>query len=255
MGVDVNPMDVLKSKFSMALASEKRGIWRYVIDTPAHKFHVYVWMYEGTEWIFQLTVRDSVEDRLSECAYDFLLSNLKSISGSSPVSVFNGFVCAGWAFETMCVLNSSAHRSFVGEVPELHEFTFVVFPAYRCEFSGNETDKEIEFMRKNTVGTIDVRRSPSPKIKMWYKDVAKSAGSVGKDVKLDRVDSLRRVLRDISDDGESRVMIENYKGDCVSIRKSKEAYLICRKDFNGGEVSDSVSDVDAWINQFSGVPQ
>lgn len=247
-----HPIDALSEFFELECISSQRGIWRYMIDTPAHKFQVYVWTDDSKNHVFQLTLRDTRQDSLAECLQGFLNRLNLNLPLKDPINLFEGFECSGWEFDIVCVLNSVAHKSFLGEIPELHARSYVVFPAYRCEFSGNETAKEIDFMRKNTVKTIDIYREPSPKIGMWYWNDAQKSGSLGKAIKLDSIEVLRRVIDDLPSDKVSIVKVLNFRGEDATIKREGGLYSVSQDNFRS--IAFRGPDIHKWIYKFAGMP-
>lgn len=246
-----SPIELLSEKISLERLDLGADIWHYAIKTPAYKFRIYVWMDAMGKHLFQFTQRDGEEAELAICINDFIGKHGNWGDVSAPLTVETGFKCQGWRFDTVCVLAASAHKSYVGEVPELHGRTLVVFPAYQCEFSGSESAKEVEFMRTHLVSTVDMYRSPFPKVRVWYRNLSQKSGSVGKEPKLDSLDVLRRVVADLPADSASLAKVVNYKGAVFSIRREADGYYVSEGGADFG--FQRVAKIQLWIDDFVGL--
>lgn len=74
------------------------------------------------------------------------------------------------AFDSLVLLGPDAHSGYEHQDPYLHERTIVAFPAFHCEFVGNESAGEIDYMRRNIVSTVVWEREPNPKCKIYYEN-------------------------------------------------------------------------------------
>jgi hypothetical protein len=84
-----------------------------------------------------------------------------------PLVVVEGFTHKGFAFDTVVAVSPSIHK-YHADTPDVHEATRAVFPAYRCEFSGAETEDEAVFRYSRAAGAQPTRwhREPNPYLRM-----------------------------------------------------------------------------------------
>ncbi|WP_406716365.1 hypothetical protein [Streptomyces althioticus] len=98
------------------------------------------------------------------------------------------------------------------EKPELTPRVRLAFPAYSCEFSGNETLDEA-ITRYRTLGLTDLRRGPSPFLKTRYANTRTRGRSTDPGRGLADSDRLLDELRAIEGGAGSFVEFENRHGD------------------------------------------
>jgi hypothetical protein len=80
-----------------------------------------------------------------------------------PLVVVEGFAHEGYGFDMLVAVSPTIHK-YQDDKPDVHQATRAVFPAYRCEFSGAETEVEATFRYVRAAGVQATRwdREPNP---------------------------------------------------------------------------------------------
>lgn len=88
-----------------------------------------------------------------------------------PLVVVEGFSHPRYKFDTVVAISPTIHKYYKEENPELHRETRAVFPAYRCEFAGDEPEEDAWFRYTvaSTVQPTRWNREPRPYLKMRYR--------------------------------------------------------------------------------------
>jgi len=81
--------------------------------------------------------------------------------------VVEGFGHPGYGFDMLVAVSPTVHK-YHADKPDLHQVTRAVFPAYRCEFSGAETEDEAAVRYSRAAGAQPTRwnREPRPYLRM-----------------------------------------------------------------------------------------
>ncbi|WP_309030410.1 hypothetical protein [Streptomyces alfalfae] len=103
------------------------------------------------------------------------------VSSDRPLVVLGGFTCPGWLFDTVAAVGPSVHDNHAQDDPGLHQRTWTLFPGYRCEFSGTETEDEAVDLFRRTLQPTKLDRAPVPFVKMRYDNTRTKSRSVGPD--------------------------------------------------------------------------
>lgn len=143
-----------------------------------------------------------------------------------PVRVMPGFSFPGRGFDRLLAVGPLAHHQFEAANPELQECTVAVFPAYACEFNGNEEESLVRTLRKYFVATLDWARMPQPRLLMMHRNAATQSRSPGQKRGLARLDKCFRELETLTDHAESFVEIENISGAVLRIVRGEDCYEI-----------------------------
>jgi hypothetical protein len=119
---------------------------------------------------FQLFARLSYDEELVTAVFGFAREHTGELLAAfdRPLAVAEGFRHPDPAFDLVVAVNPALHRYHAEENPELGARTLAVFPAYRCEFAGDEdeTDAQYRYARAAGVPASTLRREPRPYLKM-----------------------------------------------------------------------------------------
>ena len=110
------------------------------------------------------------------------------------------------------------HRYHPRRRAELNEVTYAVFPAYRCEFSLMETQEEAAYRFDDMIDVANLRRTPSPWVRLRYDNPKTGGGSEGPDLGITSFSVVQRVLRNL----------EGAEGAFVESRTSAMSGAGCR---------------------------
>jgi hypothetical protein len=146
-----------------------------------------------------------------------------------PLVVVEGFSHPEYRFDMIVAISPTIHK-YYKENPELHCVTRAAFPAYRCEFAGDETEKDAWYRYTVASGVQPTRwkREPRPYLKMRYRA---ETGRVSQWGFFQRGDLVHQ-LRTLKDRTDRFVEFENYR------------HQIWRVEWDGGWVLIGQSSTD-----------
>ncbi|MDB5260190.1 MAG: hypothetical protein JWN37_421 [Candidatus Nomurabacteria bacterium] len=217
-------------------------------------------------FVFQISARDFFDENLVRDCLLFALNHEEEIASLKDYVVISGFKSKGYAFDTLVAVSSDISQTYKVEDPELSLITRKIFPAYKCEFSGKETAKEMMYLYTKALHPSDLKREPNPLIRISYTNI-KTQGftfkpfekkprgpltdEIIKEKKKDRgissVPSLMHAIETLNGvEGESYVDIENYKGELANIKWDK-TYIVKTND---REKKFTVEEIKEWIKDF-----
>lgn len=162
----------------------------------------------------QLNTRDDSDLALIVPVLAFARDHTDAVLAAAPFAVVEGFTSpSATPFDTVAAAIPAVHRYLEYEAPELNEVTYAVFPAYRCEFSGLETQLEATYRFDDMIDTTDLQRSPSPWVRMRYDNPKTGMGSVGPNLGIASVDRLMEELSDLENADNAFVEFENFRSE------------------------------------------
>jgi hypothetical protein len=121
------------------------------------------------EHVFQCYAHASYDEGLARAVLEFCRAHATELAAppDRPLVVAEGFTHEGFAFDTVVAVSPHIHK-YHADTPAVHDATRAVFPAYRCEFSGAETEDEATFRYSRAAGAQPTRwnREPNPYLRM-----------------------------------------------------------------------------------------
>jgi hypothetical protein len=181
------------------------------------RFHAALALADDPAFAFQVQARDHPETELVRDVLAFARAHGEALRAAAPLAFAEGFARPGAGFDCVAAVLPAVHRYHWKRQPELNEVTFGVFPAYRHEFSGRETQPEA-VTRFRMLDLVDLRRGPRPFLRMRYDNTRTRGGSVGPDRGLTVVEVLQRELANLNDAPGSVVEFENHRGQVCTVR-------------------------------------
>ncbi|GLZ80248.1 hypothetical protein Afil01_50550 [Actinorhabdospora filicis] len=124
---------------------------------------------------FQVTCRDVYPAETVKDVIAFARANEAALLGAAPLVHVEGFT--GHGFDSVAAAIPSV-ADVNDEMPELNAVTYALFPAWRCEFSGAETEPEA-YSRLDMMDIADLRREPLPFLKMRFKNPKTGVHTLG----------------------------------------------------------------------------
>ncbi|GAB2965154.1 hypothetical protein LWP59_23440 [Amycolatopsis acidiphila] len=189
---------------------------------------------EDREHAFQCYALDSYDEELAVAIMSFARAHAGELIAppERPLVLVEGFGHEPYRFDVFVAVGPTVHKYHAKENPEAHQRTRAVFPAFRCEFAGDENQEETEYRYSRAAGVPVTRlnREPWPYAKMRYRA---PTGRVEPERGFVTVPTLVQQVRDLEGGAPERfVEFENYRHE---IRRAQwdEAWLI------GGEGEDS----------------
>lgn len=128
-----------------------------------------------------------------------------------PLVAVEGFSHPGYKFDAMVAISPTIH-TYHEENPELLRVTRAVFPAYRCEFAGDEGEAETRYRYKRAAGVpaTKLKRKPHPYVKMRERT---ESGRVISKRGFVQLATLLHGLRTLENRPDRFVEFENYRHD------------------------------------------
>lgn len=116
----------------------------------------------------QVNTRDHFDAGVVRSVLTFCLAHEALALKANPLTILKGFSAQGTKFDIAVSAAPEVHQFHKTERPALHEVTYRVFPAYRCEFSGRETPKEAVLRMAKMVDPANLTRKPEPVVRLRY---------------------------------------------------------------------------------------
>lgn len=146
-----------------------------------------------------------------------------------PFSLAEGFFHEGYGFSLLVTVSPVIHR-FKLDDAEVHEATREIFPAFRCEISGQETMEEARFRYADAPGipATTWNREPHPYLRMRYQTDSREIPERG----FTRADTLVQEFGRITDRENGFVEFENYERRVWRVTQDGREFLVSEM---GGE--------------------
>lgn len=162
----------------------------------------------------QLNAMGELDTELAVDVLAFARERTVQVLSAVPFAVLDNYSPPAGSmvfFDTVAATIPAVHRYHEAKEPELNEVTYAVFPAYRCEFSGMETQQEAEDRFDRMIDVANFDRPPTPWLRMRYDNPRTRGGSVGSELGLTWVDKLMTELRNLEDAEGAYVDFENFQ--------------------------------------------
>lgn len=165
------------------------------------------------EHAFQCYALDSYDEELAVAILSFARAHGAELIAppERPLVLVEGFAHAPYGFDAFVAIGPGVHKYHAKENPEAHERTRAVFPAFRCEFAGDENEEDTQYRYSRAAGVPATRlnREPRPYVKMRYRA---PTGRVAAERGFVAVPTLVQQLRDLDGAAPERfVEFENYR--------------------------------------------
>ncbi len=177
----------------------------------AGRFHFTLALTADGDHAMQLNCRDHFDLDLVTAVLSFARAHTETVLAAAPLAVLEGF--ASPPFDTVAAVIPAVHRYLEYDHPELNEVTYAVFPAYRCEFSGMETQQEAAYRFDQMLDPANLRRPPSPWVRMRFDNPKTGAGSIGPEPGIASADTLLQELANLEFADGAFVEFENFRNE------------------------------------------
>jgi hypothetical protein len=168
----------------------------------------------------QMNVRGEGDDDLTASVLSFARDRSAEVLAAVPFAVLDGYqppAGSDYQFDTVAAVIPSVYRLHK-KIPELAEVTWQVFPAWRCEFSGRETQIEAADRFTKFLGSADIYRLPRPFLRMRFDNPKTGGGSIGTEFGLANTELLFTELRELDHAEGAWVDFQNFQN------KQRRAY-------------------------------
>ncbi|MCG7202798.1 hypothetical protein [Streptomyces arenae] len=168
---------------------------------------------DGTRLLQMNQVR-RLDDALAAAVLAFARAHESELIAEGCFLTFvDGFEAPGYAFDSVAATVPEVHGHHRVQNPDLTPVTTIVFPAYRCEFSGQETLEEAEARYHKMLPTADIGRGPVPFLKMRFDNPRTGGGSNNPGRALARPEVLLAEIPELRNAPGGFVEYENHAGD------------------------------------------
>lgn len=157
---------------------------------------------------FQVTCRDVYPAELVRDVITFARANEAALLAAAPLVHVEGFT--GHGFDSVAAA-IPAVADVNDEMPELSAVTYALFPAWRDEFSGAETEREA-YSRLDMMDIADPRRSAVPFLKMRFKNPKTGVHTLGDERLLTYPGQLDEEIGNLDGVSGGWIETENFTG-------------------------------------------
>ncbi|MGH3417290.1 MAG: hypothetical protein ACRDSS_12545 [Actinocrinis sp.] len=165
-------MDLAKMVTGMPNATPLAGLpeaWHWA-EVPGFDFAAA--LSSDGKHLFQLYALRSYDEGLVTAVLGFARQHESALilSLDRPLALAEGFAHPGRGFDMVAALGPGVHKYHAAHGPA-HEATRAIAPAYRCEFSGGESEDEAYYRWSRAAGATPTRhgREPRPTLKIRYR--------------------------------------------------------------------------------------
>jgi hypothetical protein len=190
--------------------AELEGCWTWSLG----RFHYTLALTADGTHALQLNSRDELDLALVVAVLAFARDHTDIVLAAAPLAVVEGFTSpSATPYDTVAAAIPAVHRYLEYDHPQLNDVTYAVFPAYRCEFSGLETQQEATYRFDNMIDSADLRRPPSPWVRMRYDNPKTGMGSIGPNLGIASADRLMEELSNLEHADNAFVEFENFRSE------------------------------------------
>lgn len=115
-------------------------------------------------------------------------------------------------FDAVAAAVPDVHGHHKAQNPDLTAVTYIVFPAYACEFSGHETLAEAEARYTKMLRPAEIGREPVPFVKMSFDNPRSGGGSTNPGRALTYPRIVRQEIPELENSAGGFVEFENRLG-------------------------------------------
>lgn len=218
------------------------GCWIWSLG----RFHYALAVTADGGYAMQLNSRDEFDPELTYATLAFARARSETVVAAAPFAVLDGFTSpSANPFDVVASAMPGVHRHQSNE-PALRDLTYAVFPAFRCEFSGTESQKEAVNRYGRMLDAADLRRTPKPWLRLRFDNPKTGARSLGQELILAKDGLLRAELRNLENADGAFVEVENFLGESRRVSWSGGARIEHGADLR--EVS--MTELLAWAHRF-----
>jgi len=177
----------------------------------------------------------------------FARRRTEAVLAGAPFAVLEGFTStSATPFDCVAAAIPAIARYHEFDHPALNDVTYAVFPAYRCEFSGLETQEEATYTFDRVLDAANPHRPPSPWVRMRFDNPKTGTGSIGPDLGIASADLLMQELRNLEHADNAFVEFENIRHERRRVSWSGKLQLLDEHKILALELPDLL----AWTHRF-----
>ncbi|MFD8413696.1 hypothetical protein ACFV2Q_18300 [Streptomyces sp. NPDC059650] len=240
-------MNIEEAVAAIGTAHDEPGLpmaWRW---SPMSRFVFHLAMDHDGRWAYQMNSLDVHDDGLARAVLAFAREHqLGRGLDARPLTVLPGFSYGAYRFDAVAAASPAVHGYHRGRNEALNEVVSAVFPAYQCEFRGDESLEEAVLRFKRMLRPAVVSRLPVPYLRMRYENTRTGGGSMGTSRGFTTQEVLLRELMLLEGAPGSFVEFENLHGEMWRVEWDG-AWLV-----NGQPQGVRLS--DEWVMTVLGCP-
>jgi len=218
----------------------------YQWTNASGRFHTVLVLASDSQHAFEIITRDFYDSTLVRSTLEFARTHEGNILANKPLTILEGFHCQGWSFDTVIALSPETQEFDHTIDPDLYAATYIVYPAYRCEFSGRETLKEIMLRDAKMVDRSNFNREPAPAIKFRYVNTKSKGRSLGDKRGIEKSRVLFAEINKLENARASFVEFENYLGQVAKVTWD-DGFVLW---FDGTGNKRDLEELLAWVHVF-----
>lgn len=211
-------------------------------------FHYALTLSTDGSQAFQLNCNKGWTTDRAVAVLDFVRRNEQRSLAAAPFAVLPGFALPGKNFDCVAVVLPTVAQMYLSKDPLLAKSVYAVFPAWRCEFSGDEDEAEASRRYKRVLETADWDRGPEPFLRWRYVKASGQQVSLPGDRRgLAGRSELATLLKIQRGAARGFVELENFRGQVHRI-DWRDGRTVLR----GGDQEQFLSEEELtpWIDQF-----
>lgn len=240
-------MNIEQAVAEVGNAEEVPGLpmaWRW---SPMWRFMFSLAMDADGLWAYQMNSLDVHDEGLTRAVLDFARQHrLGRGPGYRALTVAAGFSYGTYRFDAVAAAAPPVHGYHHGRNEALNEVVSAVFPAYQCEFRGDESLEEAVLRFKRMLRPTIISRPPVPYLRMRHENTRTNGGSVGPSRGFTTHDVLLRELALLEGAPGSFVEFENSQGQVWNVEWN-DSWLV------NGTAQDAPPS-ESWVTSALGCP-
>ncbi|MEU4085527.1 hypothetical protein [Streptomyces aureus] len=212
-------VDIKEAVAEIEAVQEEPGLplaWRW---SPLHRFVMCLAIDHDGRWAYQMNSLDVHDDGLIRAVLAFARHHqLGRGQDARPLTVLPGFSYGSYRFDAVAAASPAVHRFHHHRNEALNEVVSAVFPAYLCEFRGDENVEEAAVRFERMLRPTRVSRLPVPYLRMRYDNTRTGGASMGTSRGFTTHDVLLRELALLEGAPGSFLEFENRPGEVWRIQ-------------------------------------
>lgn len=179
----------------------------------------------------------------------FAREHEEEVTQAVPLAVVGGFKHPGYGFDVIVSAAPPVHRLNAAASPDLHNRTYAVYPAYKCEFSGREDVAEAQERWNRIVPLTQFGRQPAPALKAWYSLDGDVVDTSRLDAFYPRLETLPALMDRLQDGGF--VEFENFAGERCRVLNQSGTLRLDRSGDGDSAQTQTSKDLASAIAKFT----
>ncbi|NEC86125.1 hypothetical protein [Streptomyces sp. SID12501] len=186
------------------------GAWRWSLNPVLHFAGA---LTDDGKRLLQTNQRGRHDEGLAREVLSFARAHERELTeAGSFLGFVEGLRVPGFEFDAVAAAVPEVHGHHKAQNPDLTAVTYVVFPAYACEFSGGETLAEAEARYTKMLHPAEIGREPVPFVKMSFDNPRTGGGSNNPGRALTYPRIVRQEIPELANSAGGFVEFENRLG-------------------------------------------